>query len=120
MSYFSPLYLYIAVQLFWVAGSGWWLVKRRDELPLIASVFLFYVFSFRFWALLQGWTSPVNISNFGFENPTFEGLLEADGFGVLGQSVFLLAYCFTQKRKLEIPENVAPSGTINSVRAVVF
>ena len=114
------LFLYIWAQIGWVAFSIYWVTRRKDELPLIVSAALFYIFSFRFWALLQGWAAPTNISNFGFENPTFERLLEVQGLAVLGQSAFLLAYFYTQKRQIEVPRFIAPEDLIAAVRRMVF
>jgi hypothetical protein len=111
---------YTWVQVLWMAFSVFWVIRRRDELPLIVSVFLFYIFSFRFWALLQGWASPTNISNFGFENPSLEALLDVDGLVVLGQSVFLLAYFFTQTQRIDVPKSVLPQGLASAVRLEVF
>jgi hypothetical protein len=108
------------MQIAWIIFSLFWVIRRKDELPLIVNIFLFYIFSFRFWALLQGWTTPSNISNFGFENPTFETLLEAHGLAVLGQSAFMLGYFWAQGRRLDVPKSIAPDDLLGKVRPVVF
>lgn len=113
-------YGYILVQLAWVGFAVYWVVRRKDEQPLIVSGFLLYIFSFRFWALLQGWATPSNLSNFGFENPTLEGLLEAHGLATLGESAFLLAYAWTQKHVVNVPRAILSDDVLRRVRAIVF
>lgn len=116
----NPYIWYTIVQLLWIAVAIHCLRKRNDELPLIVSLFLFYVFSFRFWALLEGWTPPVNLSNFGFENITLEAALECQGLAVLGQSVFLTAYLLSQTRVLIVPVSVADFGLMRRIRTIVI
>ena len=112
--------LFTWAQIAWIIFSVFWVVRRKDELPLIVNTFLFYIFSFRFWALLQGWTSPTNISNFGFENPTFETILETHGLAVLGQSAFMLAYFLAQRRRIDVPKSIAPEELLGKIRSIVF
>jgi hypothetical protein len=113
-------YLLAAIQLSWIGFAVWWLIKRKDELPLIASLFLLYMFSFRFWTLLQGWTLPVDITNFGFEPFTIELGIEAQALAVLGQSIFLIAYCFLQKRSFIVGRSVAPLETVERLFPLVL
>src|SRR4051794_2303218 len=115
-SYFAFTWAQIA----WIAFAVFWVMRRKDELPLIVTGALFYIFSFRFWALIQGWTSPANISNFGFENPTFDSLLEAHGLAVLGESVFLVGYLLAQTRRIEVPRVVASESLTSAIRSIVF
>jgi hypothetical protein len=104
---------YCVIQILWIVASSIWLAKRKDEIPLLANLFLFYVFSFRFWALLQGWVNPVNLSNFGFDNVTFDSATEAQGLAVLGQSIFTLTYFWTQNRTIYVPRWI-DLGTIGN------
>ena len=111
---------FAAVQIFWIAVSVFWVLRRKDELPLITSVLLFYIFSFRLWAMLQGIVVATNISNFGFDNPTVGSMLEVDGLAVLGETVFLLAYFFAQTKKLITPKAELPPEAMRSIRLRVL
>src|SRR5437588_12092429 len=93
----GAFFIYCVLQILWIIISTICLARRKDDLPLVASLFLFYIFSFRFWALLEGWVNPVNLSNFGFENVTFDSAIEAQALAVLGQSIFMLTYLWTQR-----------------------
>ena len=93
----ARFYSYGFIQIAWIIAAGaWWMWRRHDELPLILSVVLFYVFTFRFWSLLQGWTTPVDISPFGLEPVQVDNCLESDGLAVLGQTVLIGVYMLTQ------------------------
>jgi hypothetical protein len=116
----SAYTLYALIQWFWIGFSILWLKKRRDELPLVLSLFLFYIFSFRLWAILEGLTTPVDLSSFGLQGITLEAALDALGLGVLGQSVFLLAYMLTQRQILLVPRVIAPSALLERIRDIVF
>ncbi len=96
----ATFYSYAFIQIAWIIAAGVWMWRKHDELPLILSLVLFYVFTFRFWALLQGWTTPVNISPFGFEPVSLENCLESDGLAVLGQTVLVGVYMLTQGRSI--------------------
>jgi hypothetical protein len=112
--------LYTAIQVLWIIIGAVWLGRRRDELPLIASVFLFYVFSFRFWALLLGWATSVNLESFGLKNVTLDAAMDCLALGVLGQTVFLIVYCLTQSRVLVVPRELASHAVLDRIRAFLF
>lgn len=95
-------YTYAIIQIAWLVLSALWMWKRRDELPLILSLFLVYVFSFRFWALLQGLATPVNISPFGFAPVSVPSCLDSESLAVLGQTVLLGIYMLTQNREIGV------------------
>ena len=90
-----------AIQLAWILAAGVWFVKRKDELPLVISGFLFYVFGFRWWVISQGLSTPVDISPFGFDPMTEAEAMSALSLGVLGESVLLGIYFWRQKISLE-------------------
>jgi hypothetical protein len=96
----TTFYAYAFLQIAWIIASSIWLWRKHDELPLILSLFLFYVFTFRFWALLQGWTTSVNISPFGFVPVSVVYCLESDGLAVLGETVLVGVYMLTQSRSI--------------------
>ena len=100
MDFYSQYLCCTLTQVAWIVGSAFWFWRRRDELPLVISGFLAYVFSFRFWALLNGLTTPVDISPFGFEPMSFSMGLEAQWIAVLSETTLLAAYMITQKRTL--------------------
>lgn len=96
-AYFYPLAL---VQLAWILLAGIWAWRRGDEVPILVSAFLFYIFSFRFWAIFQGITGAVDISNFGFGGLDLESALTVLEFAVLGETVFLGSYMYAQRRRI--------------------
>src|SRR5206468_8392631 len=67
----------------------------------------FYVFTFRLWALLQGWTSPVDITNFGFDPVDVESALEVQAIATLGETVLLSVYMLAQRRRIDVPHTLA-------------
>ena len=107
-------------QIAWIIASVIWLARRRDELPLIVSLLLFYVFSFRMWALLQGWTAPVTLSNFGFEDVDAGNAMEVLGIAVLGQSVLLLVYMLVQRQRIELGSMVASPQLLRWLKPKIF
>ena len=83
-------------QIAWIVLGVLWVVRRQDEIPLLISTVLFYVFTFRLWALLMGWASPVNLTNFGFDQLDSRSALDVQAIGALGQTVLLSTYRWTQ------------------------
>lgn len=116
----TGFYTYTCIQVGWIIVSAIWFWRRGDEFPLILSLFLFYVFAFRFWALLQGWTTPVNISPFGFAPVAVEGCLESHALGVLGQTTLLGVYMLVQKRKISVPRVIALAPFLEWLRTRTF
>jgi hypothetical protein len=107
-------------QIVWIVLGAIWLGRRRDEIPLITSLLLFYVFTFRFWALLEAWTGPVNLSNFGFESVDLENALSVQRLALLGESVFLGVYMLAQRRAIKVPKNVASGELLRCLRLRLF
>jgi hypothetical protein len=95
-------------QIAWILIGAIWVVRKRDEIPLLISTLLFYVFSFRFWALVQGWTSPVDITNFGFDPIDSDSALDVQAIAVLGETVLLSVYMVAQRRRIDVPDTLAP------------
>jgi len=98
---FQSLFGFLAVvQLVWIGAGIWWSLKRGDEIPLIAAVFLTYIASYRMYAVLSGKSDWVNLANFGFGAITADSGLEALGYIVFGESVFVVAYMLAQNRRV--------------------
>jgi len=91
MTHFALITLSLC-QIAWILLGVLWVVRRHDEIPLLISAVLFYVFDFRLWALFLGWASPANLSNFGFDPLDSGSALEVESIAVLVQSVLLCAY----------------------------
>src|SRR4029453_4791322 len=106
MSFFALIALSL-YQIGWIVLGVRWIARRRDEIPLLISVVLFYVFSFRLWALFMGWTSPVNLTNFGFDPLDSESAFEADSIAILGETVLLSVYMLAQRRRIDVPDKLA-------------
>jgi hypothetical protein len=94
-------------QIAWIVLGVLWVARKHDEIPLLISAVLFYVFTFRLWALLMGWTSPVNLTNFGFDTLDSKGALEAESIAILGQTVLLSIYMLTQRHRIDVPDRLA-------------
>jgi hypothetical protein len=116
----ASLWTFSLGQLAWIVLSVVWIRKRRDEIPLIASTLLFYVFTFRLWALLQGWTPPVSLINFGFDSIEPVGAVAVQGIALLGESVLLATYMLVQKRTALVSELVADPHLLHWLRPWVF
>jgi hypothetical protein len=94
-------------QIAWVVIGVLWVARKHDEIPLLISTLLFYVFTFRFWALLQGWVSPVDISNFGFDPIESKNALDVQAIATLGETVLLSVYMLAQRRRIDVPDRLA-------------
>ena len=107
MSLFTLLSTLSLCQIAWILLGVLWVVRKHDEIPLLISTLLFYVFTFRFWALLMGWTLPVDISNFGFDPVDVEGALDVQAVATLGETVLLSVYMLAQRRRIDVPHTLA-------------
>src|SRR5438093_3942911 len=94
-------------QIAWILLATLWVARKRDEIPLLISTLLFYVFTFRFWALLQGWASPVDISNFGFDPIDSNNALDVQAIATLAETVLLSVYMLAQRRRIDVPDQLA-------------
>jgi hypothetical protein len=105
---FVSLFITLSLcQIAWILLGVRWVVRKHDEIPLLICAILFYVFSFRFWALLQGWASPVDLSNFGFDPIDSESALEVQAIATLAETVLLSVYMLTQRCRIDIPPELA-------------
>ena len=116
----TGFYTCTCIQIAWIIVSAIWFWRRSDEFPLILSLFLFYVFAFRFWALLQGWVAPVNISPFGFAPVAVENCLESHALGVLGETLLLSVYMLAQNRIIVVPRAIALAPFLHWLRPRTF
>src|SRR2546430_1676515 len=107
MSFFALLITLSFCQIAWILLGVLWVVRKHDEIPLLISTLLFYVFTFRLWALLQGWTSPVDISNFGFDPVDVDSALDVQAIATLGETVLLSVYMLAQRRRIDVPHTLA-------------
>src|SRR4030095_3582490 len=107
MSSFALLIALSLCQIAWIVLGVLWVARRHDEIPLLTSTLIFYVFTFRFWALLQGWASPVDISNFGFDPIDSESALEVQAIATLAETVLLSIYMLAQRRRIDAPDKLA-------------
>jgi len=88
----------ICTQIALLILSGIWFLRRNDEIPLLINSFLFYIASYRYWAVTQGINTWVNLSNFGFEAITKEAAVGALSYIVFGQICLLTTYMCQQRR----------------------
>src|SRR6266404_4383253 len=99
----TAFYTFSSIQIAWIIVSAIWFWRRGDEFPLLLSLFLFYVFGFRFWALLQGLAAPVNIFPFGFAPGAVDSCAEAPAIGVLRKTTLPRIYMFVQNKTIWVP-----------------
>ncbi len=105
---FAPLLIPVSLcQIAWILLGVLWVVRKHDEIPLLISTLLFYIFTFRLWALLEGWTSPVDITNFGFDAVDVESALDVQAIATLGETVLLSVYMWAQRRRIDVPHTLA-------------
>lgn len=97
----------ISAQIAWLIVSGYWMLRRNDEIPLLISFLLLYVTGYRYWAVTHGLNTWVNLSQFGIEYITQSEAVVALAYIVLGQSCFLAAYFCCQRLKIPITQ---PTG----------
>jgi hypothetical protein len=107
MSFFAPLIALSLCQIAWIVLGVLWVARRRDEIPLLIGSVLFYVFTFRLWALFLGWAPPTDLTTFGF-NPLDSGsALAVDAIAILGETVLLSVYMLAQRRRIDVPNKLA-------------
>ena len=106
-------------QIAWIVLGVLWVARRHDEIPLLISAVLFYVFTFRLWALLMGWASPANLTNFGFDPVDSGSALEVEAIAILGQTVLLSVYMLAQRRRIDVPKTLASPELLNWLKSRV-
>jgi hypothetical protein len=102
-------------QIVWILLGVLWVVRKHDEIPLLISTLLFYVFTFRFWALLQGWALPVNIG-FDFDPIDSNSALDVQAIATLGETVLLSVYMLAQRRRIDVPHRLASPELLSWLR----
>src|SRR6266849_897859 len=107
MSFFTLFATLSLCQIAWIMLGVLWVVRKHDEIPLLISAVLFYVFTFRFWALLLGWASPTDLTNFGFDPIDAKSALAAQAIATLGQTVLLCNYMLAQRRRINVSDKLA-------------
>jgi hypothetical protein len=120
MSFITLLVTLSLCQVAWILLGVFWVARKHDEIPLLISTLLFYVFTFRFWALLQGWASPVNVSNFGFDPIDSKAALDVQAIATLGETVLLSAYMLAQRRRIDVPDKLASPALLGWLKLRVF
>ena len=106
MSFFGLTTLSLC-QIAWIVLGVLWVVRKHDEIPLLISTLLFYVFTFRLWALLMGWASPTDLGNFGFDPINFKSALDVQAVATLGETILLSVYMLGQRRRIDVPHTFA-------------
>ncbi len=107
MSFVTLLVILSLCQIAWILLGMRWVARKHDEIPLLISTLLFYVFTFRFWALLQEWASPADLGNFGFDPIDPKGALDVQAIATLAETVLLSVYMLAQRRRLDVPDKLA-------------
>jgi hypothetical protein len=120
MSSFALLIALSLCQVAWIVLGVLWVARRHDEIPLLISAVLFYVFTFRLWALVMGWASPTDLTNFGF-NPLDPGsVFEAESIALFGETILLSVYMLAQRRRIDVPDKLASSQLLGWLKPRVI
>ncbi|XHR26754.1 MAG: hypothetical protein ACFUZC_12440 [Chthoniobacteraceae bacterium] len=85
--------------LFFLLGLFWFL-RRNDEIPLLISAFLFYISTYRYWAVQHNLSGWVVINNLGFSVIDAESALEALKLIMLGHGILLGTYMYVQDKQV--------------------
>lgn len=109
-----------ATQLILIGVGVMWLLRRNDEVPLLISCFIFYISSYRFWAVTSGKGEWANITNFGFDPITDQEALVALADIVFGQLCLLAAYILQQGKTLPVIVPVCDRPFLRWLRAKVI
>jgi hypothetical protein len=120
-----PLFEYpelASTQIALILLSARWMLRRNDELPLLLSFLLFYVSSFRYWAVTQGFNRWINLKNYGLDPVTDESALDALQYIVLGQICTLVTYMLRQKRTMPVivRQNISFSLFLEKLRPKII
>jgi hypothetical protein len=116
MSAFALLAALSLCQIAWIVLGVVWVARKRDEIPLLIGAVLFYVFTFRLWALFLGWASPTDLTNFGFDPLDSRSALEVESIAVLGETILLCVYMLAQRRRIDAPDKLASPELLGWLR----
>ncbi|MEH1774146.1 oligosaccharide repeat unit polymerase [Nostoc sp.] len=91
------------IQIGLIIFSGIWMLWRNDEVPLFISSFLFYISSYRYWAVTSGFGKWVSLGNLGgFNSITTEAALVALNYMAFGEICLIATYMLCQKQSLSV------------------
>lgn len=90
------------VQLVLIVVSAYWFLRRNDELPILVSLLLFYVTSYRYWAVTNGFDDWVIAAQISLPPIYDEEALMALPILILGQVCFLFSYMLRQTSRLPV------------------
>jgi hypothetical protein len=119
MSFLALLIALSLCQIAWIVLGVLWVARRHDEIPLLIGAVLFYVFTFRLWALFLGWASPTDLTNFGFDPLDSGSALEVESIAILGQTVLLSIYMLAQRRRIDVPDKLASPELLDWLKSRV-
>lgn len=94
-------------QIFLLFISVIWLLKQNDEIPLLISSFMFYIASYRYWAVTSGINQWINLSDIGIAAVTNDSAIRALAYIVFGQICLLATYMMGQRKILPL---IVPTG----------
>src|SRR5260370_26629773 len=107
MSFVTLLVILSLCQIRLILVGMRWVARKHYEIPLLISTLPCYVYTFRFWALLQGWASPADLGNFGFDPIDPKGALDVQAIATLAETVLLSVYMLAQRRRIDVPDKLA-------------
>jgi hypothetical protein len=96
----------VVAQLLLIGYGIFWVLRRNDELPFMISCLLFYVVSYRYWAVQSGQADWVNLSDYANLQPASASTaLDAAQYILLGQICLILAYSRYQRSTIPRGQN---------------
>jgi len=96
-------------------------VRRNDELPVVAALFLAYCGSYRFLGAYLGFFEWGSLSSFGLEaSAGFSTAGHALGLLTFGESVLLASYRHWQNKILVVHERRLPEVLLSRLRYVLY
>ncbi|GAB1542311.1 hypothetical protein NUACC21_49850 [Scytonema sp. NUACC21] len=109
-------------QIVLIAIGAIWMLRRNDELPLLLNSLLFYVSSYRYWAVTNGFNKWINLSSYGLAPVTNDSATDALQYIVLGQICTAIAYMMRQKCKMPVvnKQNISFSPFFHWIRPKVI
>src|SRR5260370_1789033 len=107
MSFVTLLVILSLCQIRLILVGMRWVARKHYEIPLLISTLPCYVYTFRFCALVQGWASPADLGNFGFDPIDLKGALELRAIAPLAEIVLLSVYMLAQRRRLDVQNKLA-------------
>lgn len=109
------------VQIFLIALSIYWALRRNDDIPLLLSAAIFYFSSYRYWAVVNGispWINPGPL--FTIVPITDAAALRCLHYIVFGEVCLLSAYMLCQSQVLRLMPRAVDPRFLRRLRPIIL